>query len=129
MNAGLDGYVLRKTSMSAPVALPGDEADDRDRAGRVAGLHEGAGEGGVEEVERYKQKAPADQSVVLDQQSGELLPLPRGLLPARQCVEHGHEVRLAGAERPVQVGGLRAVPGDRRLDQSECGRNRPADRR
>lgn len=44
---------------------------------------------------------------------------PSRLIPRQQRIQHRHEVRLTGTERPVQIGGLGRVTVQRRLDQIE----------
>jgi hypothetical protein len=50
---------------------------------------------------------------------GQVGPVQRAGVAVEQGVEHRHEVALAGAERAVQVGGLRTVLVQRGLDQAE----------
>ncbi len=74
----------------------------------------------AQQVERDEQELLAGQfAVMLAEHGGQVVERPRGGLAAQQRVQHRHEVRLAGAERAVQVDAL-GRPGAHRLrDQAE----------
>ncbi len=75
----------------------------------------------AEHVVRHEQEplAVRGQPLVLGQHRVELGTGAGGRVAAEQRVEHGHEVRLTGTERAVQVGRLGAVPVERGLDERQ----------
>ena len=76
---------------------------------------------GAEHVVRHEQEplAVRGQPLVLGQHRVELGTGTGGRVAAEQRVQHGHEVRLTGTERAVQVGRLGTVPVERGLDERQ----------
>lgn len=74
-----------------------------------------------EHVVRNQQEPPAltAQPFVLAEYGIEVGAGPRCLVATQEGVQHGHEVRLTGTERTVQIRGLRGVPVECGLDQTE----------
>ncbi len=74
----------------------------------------------AEQVVGHQQELlPAERAVVPGEHGGEFLTRQRHRFAAQQRVQHRHEVRLAGAERSVQVDGFRLAGGDGLRDQPE----------
>ena len=76
--------------------------------------------GRLDHVVRHEQELPARAaSVVLGDDVDEALLAARVRVAAQDRVQHGHEVALAGAERAVEVRGLRGPALHRGLDHPE----------